>query len=286
MAVTIDAVFIEEFTGNLISLSQQRMSILRSSVMEVGASGEGYNWDRIGSVVASPKTTRETPTPVVDTPFSRRKSIPATVAVGDVVENAEVVQMLPDPKSAIASEFAYAMARAYDDAIIVAATGDSRDGAGAAVTFPVGQLIDAQAAQLTFDVITAVHEKFALNNVDPAVEKLFVISPEQARAMLKLTEVTSIDYNEVRPLVTGEVINFYGFTFVVSTRLGEGAAGATTQRCFAMTKDAIGLQVNNSMLAKVSEDPSISYAWRVYCEATFGAIRVEDEKVVAIDVLK
>jgi hypothetical protein len=284
MAVTIDSVFIEEFTNNLISLSQQRPSRFRSYVNEVAATGEGYNWDRIGSVEVSQKTTRTTATPVVDTPFSRRKSIPKTFAVGDVVENSEIVQMLPDPKSAIAMELAYAHNRGYDDEIIAAAVGDSRDGDGGVVAYNAAQSVGAGTTNITIDLITEVAEKFMDNDIDPGVQKIWAVSPAQVRQMLQLTEINSFDYNTVKPLVSGQVVDFMGFSFIPSTRLLDGSLGAGTSYNFAMTADALGLQVNQSMLAKVSEDPSISYAWRVYCEATYGAIRVEDEKVVRIDV--
>ena len=286
MAVTIDSVFIEEFTGNLISLSQQRPSLLRPYVMEVAATGEGYNWDRIGPLSTAAKTTRQTATPVADTPFSRRKSIPQTQAVGDVVENAEIVQMLPDPKSAIAAEMAYAMNRAYDDEIISAAVGASRDGDGGSVSFVAGQALGDGSADLSFDLITQVSELFMENNIDPDVPKIWVIGPAQARQLLKISEVNNIDTNAVRPLVAGKPVHFMGFDWAVTTRLQAGASvtGDGSNLTFAMTHDAIGLQVNQSMLARVSEDPSISYAWRVYAEATFGAIRVEDEKLVKIDI--
>jgi hypothetical protein len=284
MAVTISTTFIEEFTANLISLSQQRPARFRPYVYEVAASGEGYNWDRIGKVEVTQKTTRETPTPVVDTPFSRRKSIPKTFAVGDVVENAEIVQMLPDPKSAIAMELAYAHNRGYDDEIIAAVVGASRDGDGGSVAFDANQSVGDGTTNITLDLIAEVSEKFMDNDVDPDVQKIWAVSPAQVRQMLQLTEINSFDFNTVKPLSTGQVIDFMGFSFIPSTRLLDGSLGAGTSYNFAMTADAIGLQVNQSMLAKVSEDPSISYAWRVYAESTYGAIRVEDEKVVRIDV--
>jgi hypothetical protein len=74
-----------------------------------------------------------------------------------------------------------------------------------------------------------------------------------------------------------------GFDFIVSNRLQAGG-GADSSLCFAMAKDAIGLQVNNPIKARVSEDASASYDWRIYAEITIGAIRVEDEKVVVFDL--
>ena len=38
--------------------------------------------------------------------------------------------------------------------------------------------------------------------------------------------------------------------------------------------------MNRDMLVRVAEDPSQSFAWRIYCATTFGVVRVEDEHVV------
>lgn len=287
MVVTIDNVFIDEFEGNLISLAQQRMSHLRSCVQEVSSSGKSHAWDRIGAVAMSSKSTRGGATPVVDTPFSRRLSIPASYNVGDLVAHYETVQMLPDPNSAIAKEFGFAVARQYDDVIIAAAVGDSRDGDGATVALPADNTIGDGTGELTLDLITQVSEKFMARDVDPTAGFIFAITPGAAQQLLTMTEYNSYDFNTLRPLMSGQIVPFMGYDFVVSTRLTDGAAAASASAdCFAMSKDAVGLQVNNPIKARVSEDPSASYDWRIYAEITIGAIRVEDEKVQVVDVLR
>ena len=49
-----------------------------------------------------------------------------------------------------------------------------------------------------------------------------------------------------------------------------------------MTEDAVGLQVNKDIWCRVAENPERSFAWNIYCAATYGAIRVEDSQVVRI----
>jgi hypothetical protein len=51
-----------------------------------------------------------------------------------------------------------------------------------------------------------------------------------------------------------------------------------------MTRKALGLQVNRDIWVKVQEDPSVSFAWRIYAASTYGAIRVEDEQIVSLDL--
>ena len=54
--------------------------------------------------------------------------------------------------------------------------------------------------------------------------------------------------------------------------------------CLAFTKRALGFQVNRDITAKVAEDPSLSFAWRIYAAMTMGAVRTEDEHIVHLKV--
>jgi len=281
MGASIDTVYIQTYENTVRHLAQQGITRLRPWVQERSVQSEGHNWERIAQATATQKTTRKQATPDNDTQWSRRKSIPVTYNVGDVTEQEDIVQMLVDPNSNYARAHGMAMRRAHDDEIISAAVGDSRDGAGNAVTFPVAQVVGDGTTAITYDIVTATSEKFMNNDIDPDEEKVFVISPAQCRKLLQLTEATSGDYNAMRPLTSkGYVESWMGYTWVVSTRLLSPAGGEVD--CFAMTKRALGLQMNKDIWTRVDEDPSISFAWRVYAASSFGAVRVEDEQIVKV----
>lgn len=285
MSATIPNAYIQTYETNVRHLAQQGITRLRPWVMERSVQSEGHNWDRIAATSAQQKTTRKQATPDNETAWSRRKSIPVTYDTGDVTEQEDIVQMIIDPNSAYAKAQGMAMKRAHDDEIISAAVGDSRDGDGNAVSFVAGQSIGDGSTSISYDIVTQTSELFMNNDIDPDEEKVFVISPAQARKLLQLTEATSGDYNAMRPLTSkGYVESWMGYSWVVSTRLLQGSLGAGTVYAFAMTKRAIGLQMNKDIWARISEDPSISFAWRVYCASTFGAIRVEDEQLVRVDL--
>lgn len=285
MSATIPNAYIQTYETNVRHLAQQGITRLRPWVMERSVQSEGHNWDRIAATSAQQKTTRKQATPDNETAWSRRKSIPVTYDTGDVTEQEDIVQMIIDPNSAYAKAQGMAMKRAHDDEIISAAVGDSRDGDGNAVSFVAGQSIGDGSTSISYDIVTQTSELFMNNDIDPDEEKVFVISPAQARKLLQLTEATSGDYNAMRPLTSkGYVESWMGYSWVVSTRLLQGSLGAGTKYCFAMTRRAIGLQMNKDIWARISEDPSISFAWRVYCASTFGAIRVEDEQLVRVDL--
>jgi len=283
MSATISNVYVNTYERTVRQLAQQGTTRLMPWVMAKNVQSEGHNWERVAATTAAQKTTRKVATPDDETAFSRRKSIPVTYHTGDVTEQEDIVQLIIDPNSTYAQAQAKAMRRAHDDEIISAAVGASRDGDGNSVTFPAGQVVGDGTTEISFDMVTEVTEKFMENDIDPDEEKCFVIGPKQARKLLQLTEATSGDYNALKPLTSqGYIESWMGYTWIVSTRLQAPAAGDLD--CFAMTKKALGMQINRDITSRISEDPSISYAWRIYTFSTFGAVRVEDEHLVKVTV--
>jgi len=290
MVNTVDNVFVSTYESILRHLAQQMPSRLRGKIMERGTNSEEHNWERLGTAEAQVKSTRLQATPVQDWPWSRRVSVPTTYDVGDSTEQEDIVQMIIDPNSNLAQSQGFAMKRAFDDEIIAAATGTALDGLGAANAFPdaqkvFGATVDVYDTSLNFDLVTQVTEKFMDNDIDPDEPKCMVIGPVQARKLLQLTEATSGDYVSIKALSEkGYVDNWMGYSWIVSTRLNHPTAPGTDIDCFAMTRKAIGLMVDRDVTSRIAEDPSISFAWRIYSFMTIGAVRVEDEHIVNLQL--
>lgn len=278
MAITISNVYVQTFERNLRHLAQQADTRLRRFVTERSGEGEKHNWERIGAGTATEKTSARTPTPTSDLAWSRRVSLPKTYHAGETVEPEDIVKMLVEPNSNISMSLSMAMRRKVDDVIIAAATGDALTGTGATSAFPAGQRIGDGTGVISIDSILAVQELFYKKDIDPDERKVMVIGPTQQRKLMSLMEVTSGDYQNSKALATGMLPNWMGFDWVVSNRLLAPAAGQLD--CLAFTARGIGLQVNQDITAKVAEDPSLSFAWRIYTMMTMGAVRVEDEHVV------
>jgi hypothetical protein len=284
---TVSNVFVQTFENNVRHLAQQSETKLRGKVQERSVSSENHNWERLGTIEATVKSTRLQATPSQDTPWSRRVSLAQTFQAADSTEQEDPVQMLVDPNSNLTRALASAMKRKVDGIIIDAATGNSTDGAGGAVVFPAGQKLGTGIAAISFDDVTAVQELFMQNNIDPDIPKCAIVGPTQVRKLMQLTEQTSSDYVNRQALqqlnASGIVPNWMGFTWIMSTLLL--APGGGELSCLFMTDQAIGLQVNKDITARVAEDPSASFAWRIYLHATMGATRVEDEQIVHLHVL-
>lgn len=286
----IDNVYIQTFERNVKHLAQQYTTKLRAQTMERSTNGNRHNWETLDFSTAVDKTTSAPATPALDLPWARRVSVAQTKHTGTVIDNEDIVQMLIEPKSAATENLAYSMNRAIDDIIIEAATADVLLGDGSTLAFPAGQQVGDYSAEISFDAISEIQEKFMSNDVDPAQPKIAVIGPTQVRALLNLTQQTSTDYARVRgggvgdvtPLTnlmaSGIVPNWMGFTWIMSTRLL--APGADQIDTLFFCPDALGLQVNEDITVQVAQDPSASFAWRIYARLTMGAARVQDKKIV------
>jgi len=287
MSVTINNTYIAEFNAYLRQLAQQEYPRLKMKVMEVSSGGETYAFDRVGPQEASQKTTRAQPTPVTDYPFSRRVAQAKTFDVGELIEHEDQIQAKVDIKGGLVRAMGMSMARAYDDEIIRAFGADALDGDGANVVFPVSQVVGDGTDPISFDIITEVQELFLTNDIQGEVLKCFVIGPTQVRKLLQLTEQTSSDYvtrEALQRLTQGLIVpNWMGFLWICSTRLLAPSVGEID--CWAFTQRAIGLAINRDITTFVQQDPSRSYAWSLYSQATYGAVRVEDEHIVKVHLL-
>ena len=280
--VTVSQVAIETYEATLIQLAQQRMSRVQPWVMQRGEESAGHNWPVLNSADATLKT-RDQATPETGAVFAERRSVPITMNIGELVEPEDIVEVLIDPLSGLAQSQVFAIGRAYDDELFDACERVADDGNGGTVALPAAQIINTGGAtSINFDIVTEVTEQFLNNDVDPDEPKVFFVSPAQVRKMLQLTEVTSADYNSLRPLESGMPTNWMGFTWIPSTRLNSPGAGRVN--CVAMTADAIGFNINEGMTSRIAEDPTMSFAWRVYARSTFGAVRVQDAKICLVDV--
>lgn len=298
--VTIPQHRVDAFRDNLRHLAQQVGSKLRQYTDYWSPEAETGAWDRMSDGDMAPKTRNAggNATPETGRVHTRRIAIASPWDDGELIEAEDPSMMLIDPKSNIVQSMGYAAGRQIDDVIIAAATGNAtsidRDQPHTGAKTPTPVPLPAQnwvgdgTTPITFDMVTEVQERFTANDIGPEVPKIFVIGPRQLRELMNLTEVTSADYVDLRQLQQyGMAPNWLGFNWVLSTRLLNRTQGEDdgTLAPFAMTYDAVGLHMPMEGEAFCERDPSRSYAWRPYFLMNLGAVRVEDRKVVGLDVL-
>jgi len=272
---TIDVAFIEAFKSNVIHLCQQKPSRLRSTVETMTVKAEIANVERIGAQEAVEKTTRHTPTPILDVEHSRRRFPMQDYQWADLIDEEDEIRMLISPKSEYARSGAWAMNRQYDNLIIDALGGDSTDGEGVAVPLPATQKLSS-AGGLTLDGVIAAKELLDANEVDPD-NRFMVVNSKAMSDMLGTTEVTSSDFNSVKALVQGSFDTWLGFKWIQTELL-------PANTLYAYHKSGMRLGIGRDVSTRIDKRPDVSYATQVYLAFTAGATRVEEEKVVEISV--
>jgi len=282
MSNQITTAFVQQYSANIQMLSQQMGSLLRDKVRLESVVGKNAFFDQVGAVTAQKRTSRHSDTPQIDTPHARRRVSLVDYEFADLIDDQDKVRLLIDPTSSYAQAAAFAMGRAMDDEIISAALGTSFTGetGSTSTALPSAQKITESGSDgLTIAKLRSAKEILDAASVDPSITRHIIVSPKQITNLLGTTEVTSSDFNTVKALASGDVNQFLGFNFTVSNRLN---TTSSLRQCIAYAQDGLAIGVGKDVTARIDERADKGYATQVYYCASFGATRMEEEKVVEI----
>jgi len=283
MSNQITTAFVQQYSSNVQMLSQQKGSLLRGVVDSEVVNGKFGYFDQVGVATAVKRVSRHSDTVHSNTPHARRRVSLVDYEYSDLLDNQDKIRTLIDPTSSYALAAAYALGRAMDDEIIAAAGGTAYTGetGSTAVALPSGQKItEASTGGLTIAKLRQAKEILDANSVDPSIARTIILSPKQVTDLLGTTEVTSSDFNTVKALASGEINTFLGFNFIVSNRLN---ITSSKREVIAFANDGIKLGIGADLMTRIDELPTKAYSTQVYVCGTFGATRMEEEKVVTIE---
>lgn len=290
-----DVSFVEDYKNALELKFQQEGSRLRKTVDVVPQVGESQFFDRIDNLANTAvhaMTVRHGDTPLDDITHTRRRVQCVGYNHNLLFDNQDKLRMLVDPRNGYAQSQAYLLGRKMDLVIIDAASGTAYTGktGSTATTFDTTNqrvAVDftesgaAVTSNLTLGKLREARRKLLVNEAISDMEKIyFILSASQEMSLLRTTEATSSDYNTVKALVNGEINTFMGFTFVRTELLTEESGNVRV--CLAYPQSAIKLAVAEELKVRIDERKDKNYSWQVYSEATFGAVRMWEEKVVEI----
>ncbi len=290
MSQQITTAMIQSYGGNVIALYQQSDSKLKGTLREEPMKAKTHFFDRVEPTAAVKKTVRHGPTPIVDTPHSRRAASMADYEWADLVDPQDELRILIDPKSSYAVNAVKALNRSYDDVGIAAFDADARAGedGNTVVTFASEAAGDEDFTGAALTVANLVTLKLDLDNQDVPDEGRYIIMPPAGFAqLLKQTtvpNVTSVDYNTVKALVRGEIDSILGFKFLRSTRMPATTGTGTPKKCFAWHRDSMGVAVGMPIKTNISVRDDLSYATQVYAALTLGAVRLQGKGIVRFKI--
>ncbi len=290
----IDTATVRQFADEIILLSQQEESRLLVTVKRKSITGDRHYFDRLGPIEVFKKIGRNSPTILQDPDHSRR-----IVKIEDYVgtlglDKQDELRMLIDPKSDYARQIASGHGRQWDKTIIAAATGVSEASSTADLTesnvvLPAGNIIDedfgtGSDTNLTVEKLREAKKKLDENEVGSSEKRYCIVNASALDSLLSETEVTSSDFNVVKTLVQGEINTFLGFEFIRTELLENQSEGFRQILCY--TASAIGMVMANEMQVRIDERPDLNYTWQVQASSTFGAVRIEEEKMIAIECVQ
>ncbi|HKJ72944.1 MAG TPA: phage capsid protein [Alphaproteobacteria bacterium] len=293
MSNQVTTAFVRQYRDNVSMLAQQKGSKLRRSLMiETSQNGEKAYFDQIAATAAQRTTSRHADSPLMNTPHDRRQVTLVDVEWGDLIDNRDRIRLLIDPTSAYSMNAAWAVGREIDDIIIEKFFADAKTGkdGDSTTSFPASQTIEKDisgtANGLTVEKLREARKLLLSNDVDLEMEGAAYIGVTSAQLdnLLGTTEVTSADYNGVKALVKGEINTFMGFTFIQCERFATKQEGGNTiRRCPVWVPSGMGLAIGAEPRARISERADKRYSTYVYWSGSFGATRLEEEKVIEVE---
>lgn len=289
MSFTVDVALVNAYRSNIQIKFQQMGSRLRPYVRSETQHAEFEFYDRIGPTDAVRVTTRHSDTPLISTDHDRRRVALVDYDWADLIDNKDKLRMLADPTSSYTMNAVYALQRAQDDEIILAAYGTAyADKTGAtSVTFPAGNIIAvnyveagiAANSNLTIGKLRRV--RYKLDKAEAANEGehdlTACVDPSQIQSLLRTTEVTNSDYATIKALVAGEIDTYMGFKFIKSNRLPVDAN--SYRKALFWEKQGLLLASAQEIAVDVGPRRDKRNSIQVYACGSFGSTRMWEEKV-------
>jgi len=294
----ITEAFKNEYHDVLMTLVQQKGSRLGDTVMvDTDFSGEAKYYDQLGQTAVVTRTSRNQTTPIIDASWDKRKLIGIDYLHAFLLDKGDKLSMAIDPNTGLVLAQARAFARAKDKLIYNAALGTAYSGKAGTTSNSISTTVTA-ASGLTVDKILEIKQAMDLANCDPAEEdpRYLVVTSFEITDLLNTTEVKSSDYNTVKALAAGTIDSFCGFKFIVlpptynasDTAIENGiitrATGTGVNSCVAYAKSGIMLGIKSDIETQVEKLAGFNYSTQFWAEMIAGCVRLEEEKVVAVNV--
>ena len=233
MSKTLASVAVTEF-DSMVKHAYQNSGLLKGAVtVRNNVVGDTYKFRNMGKGLANQKSTSDLVTPMDIT----HSFATATLQNWNAPEytdmfDAETVNF--DEKQELASTIAQSLGRRCDQLVI-----DAMD----AETTYAGTVVAGTTNLTTAKVIAA---QVALRAQGVPNSNLFAaIQAQGLGGLLNQEEITSVDYNNVKALVNGDVDTFGGFKFVVIEDRVEGGLSETGNvvDSYFFSQDAVGLAI-------------------------------------------
>lgn len=284
MSNTITQAFVIQWDDTIRLQAQQRVSRLAATVFDKGTiTGESFTANRLAPIEDTPQNTvRHGDTEWSESVHSTRVALMQDFYQALPVDRADEAKVLANPTGAYMESLVAAWNRRQDKLVFSALIGNSQTKEGALVALPAGQKIVAGATAFTKAKIITAKKIFRKNEADQHNgEELYIAyNSEMLEDILADTTLTSADFMAVKMLQEGDVTGkWMGVNWIPYEPI---QLVSTTYSTAMWAKTALhrgtGFVEGKSQRRGDKKD-----TMQVSMAASFGAVRVEEEKVVQID---
>lgn len=310
MSINIPDHYTISFSTNVMLLLQEKGSKLRMCVSEGSYTGKQASpVDQIGSVEMLDVTNRFAPMGRVDVSLDRRWVTPSDFDLPQLIDTFDKLRLLTDPESSYTQNAVFAAGRKMDRLIILAFLAAAKTGEQGATSTSFGNAVSgrnqvtvsfgATNSKLTVAKLLDIKRQMRANSVDFDVEEVYCgLTAADEASLLNEIQIISSDFNGGdRPVLKdGKVQRFLGINFVycemVETVAGKGLGvaptGGTANTNLAeipvWCKSGMHLGIWNDITTSISRRNDLrGEPWQSYVTATFGATRLEENKVYNVE---
>lgn len=291
----ITAAFVQQFHDSFEIATQQKDSRLQGAVHDRGQiTGSAFTINDMGSIEMNQITTRFGDT-VWDVPEAgTRNALMADYGLFVPVEKRDLRKLIADPQGPYMALTLSACNRKKDDVIYRALLdGVPRktedNGAYTIVQLPAKQKIVAGGTGMTKAKLIAAKAMFRRNECDEqnGEELYFTYNADMLTQILSDTTLTSADFMAVKMLQEGALsTKWLGFNWLAYEKLDktvDDVTGAVTAKAAAWCKTAVhfgtGAEYNLDIGPRRDKNNTI----QISVDASYGAGRANESKVVEID---
>ena len=315
----ITTAFVKQYGATLDLLTQTMGGKFKGTHLEESIEGEEKYYDQLGSVIADEVTSRYADSPENDISHDRRRVTATAYDVGLMLDKFDKVRMLVNPESEYVQQQVTALMRKYDIEFLKGLFGTAqtgKTGSGTAV-LDADNKIAHNSTGLTIAKIAQAREILETGGVDlsdPLNKPYLAVSPKSLQDLLTDTTAASIDYNNVKSLVNGDLNTFFGFEIIKSNQLpflndagapagtnhlanlswgattdlpvaaSGGGTAANIRGCVAYTRSAVRQVTNPQIMTEISKRDDKRFNYYAYSCMRTGAVRMEEKKVVQLGV--
>lgn len=301
MSVTIDYAFIVAVDRNVQHLAQVTESAFRGSVRTKPVTGKAFDANRLGRVEMAQKTNRHAPTFIANPEHDKRRGQILDYEVGVLLDEEDELKTLISPQSEYAMALAYARNRRFDNTVLTALHANAMTVAPSGATETVNANGGVLTAFTGFDGTASVNHTIANGSTGLTVAKVrqckrlldlqqtpqsgrhFVTSSYGLEDLLADPQVTSSDFNTLRALEAGTLNGrWMGFQWHFSDLLS--IYTGNIQYNYAWHESAIVIGEGAIRELSIDKRPDLSNAIQVLAKCSHGGVRVEESKVVEVDI--